>query len=187
VRIQGDKLKKQLAARGMSPAQLGEVLSGDARLNLSKQDAARGITNWCEDRDHPRCKALAIRKMADALGVRPVDICKFTSVQFGHRGSPRKARLLVDLIRGKNVLEAQNLLTFTTKRAAVNIKRVLMAAVSEAEQAEADTTRLVVTESRVDAGPVMKRFQPKDRGRAHAIIKPFSHITISVEETSAKA
>ena len=78
--------------------------------------------------------------------------------------------------------EAQNLLTFTTKRAALNVKKALMAAVADAEQAQADTTQLVVAEARVDEAGMIKRFQPKDRGRAHPILKRLSHITISVHE-----
>ncbi|MDX2146929.1 MAG: 50S ribosomal protein L22 [Planctomycetota bacterium] len=110
------------------------------------------------------------------------DVARFVSQVKYHRGSPRKARLLVDLVRGKQVDEALNLLRFTPKRAAIDVRKALDAAVADAELAEADVTRLVVAESRCDEGPVLKRFQPKDRGRAHAIIKRFSHITIGVEE-----
>jgi large subunit ribosomal protein L22 len=88
----------------------------------------------------------------------------------------------VDLIRGKGFDEARNLLKFTTKRAAVDVHKALMAAYADAEHAEADTDNLVVVESRVDQGPVIKRFQPKDRGRAHPIMKRMAHITVGVEE-----
>jgi ribosomal protein L22 len=83
--------------------------------------------------------------------------------------------------------DALNQLTFTTKRAAVNIKKALSAAIADAEQAEADVTALFVAESRVDGAGMMKRFQPKDRGRAHPIEKRFSNITVAVEERAAKA
>jgi large subunit ribosomal protein L22 len=119
--------------------------------------------------------------------VPPKSLAAFTSQVRHHRGSPRKARLLAELIRGKNVDQALNLLTFTTKRAAVNVKKCLNAAIADAEQAECDITRLFVAESRVDNAAVIKRFQPKDRGRAHPIHKPLSHITVSVEERAAKA
>ena len=185
MKIQGSKLQREIVAKGMTPLQLAEAI---AEPGLPVQDALRAVNNWLDGRDHPRCKAPTIRKMAGHLSLRPVDICKFTCQLRHHRGSPRKAKLLIDLIRGKDVLQAQNLLTFTPKRAALNIKRCLLAAVTEAELAEADTTRLFVAESRVDNGPVIKRFQPKDRGRAHSIHKPFAHITISVEERpSSKA
>ncbi|MFZ4574793.1 MAG: 50S ribosomal protein L22 [Phycisphaerales bacterium] len=99
-----------------------------------------------------------------------------------HRGSPRKARLVADLIRGKKVEEALSLLKFSNKRASVNLERCLTAARDEAIRHDADINRLVVVESTVDEGPRMKRFNQKDRGRAHAIIKAFSHITIGLEE-----
>ncbi|MCC6970864.1 MAG: 50S ribosomal protein L22 [Phycisphaerales bacterium] len=102
-----------------------------------------------------------------------------------HRGSPRKARLIADLVRGKSVDQALNLLTFSPKRAADNVRKALAAAIADAEQFEADVTKLVVSLSMVDEGPTMKRFQPKDRGRAHPIMKRSSHITIGVEERSA--
>ena len=74
-----------------------------------------------------------------------------------------------------------------TKRAAVNVKKALNAAIADAEQAEADVTQLFVAESRVGDGGMFKRFQPKDRGRAHPIEKRFSNIVIGVEERAAKA
>jgi len=83
--------------------------------------------------------------------------------------------------------QALNLLTFTTKKAAVNVKKALAAAIADAEQGEVDTTLLFVSESRVNEGTVIKRFQPKDRGRAHAILKQTSHITVSVQERTLKA
>ncbi|MEM1331164.1 MAG: 50S ribosomal protein L22 [Planctomycetota bacterium] len=107
---------------------------------------------------------------------------RFTSEVRNHRGSPTKARLVADLVRGKPVDEAMNLLTFSTKRAATNVKKALAAAIADAEQADADVTRLFVAESRVDEGMHIKRFQPKDRGRAHPILKRTSHITVGVEE-----
>lgn len=102
------------------------------------------------------------------------------------RISARKARLVVDLIRGKKTEQASNLLTFSKKRAAVLVKKVLEAAVSNAELAEADRHNLVVAEAYVDEGPTMKRFQPKDRGRAHAILKRTCHIHLAVAEKEAE-
>ncbi|TVQ60347.1 MAG: 50S ribosomal protein L22 [Phycisphaerales bacterium] len=135
-------------------------------------------------RDHPRCKASDVARLAQACGVAPRDLVRFESKINHHRGSTQKARLVVDLVRGKPVDQALNLLEFSSKRAAVNVKKALLAAIADAENADADVTRLVVTEVRVDEGPQIKRFQPKDRGRAHAIIKQTSHITVGVEERS---
>ncbi|MBS0198371.1 MAG: 50S ribosomal protein L22 [Planctomycetes bacterium] len=132
--------------------------------------------------DHPRCKPAYIAQLAKGLGLAPKDICVFQSRVVSHRGSPRKAKLLTDLIRGKSVDQALNLLSFTPKRAALNIKKCLAAAIADAQQAEADETSLYVCDSRVDGAQKLKRFHQKDRGRAHAILKPLSHITVSVEE-----
>ncbi len=106
----------------------------------------------------------------------------YTNIHRGARISPSKAKLVVDLVRGKPVSEALILLEVSKKRAAVFVKNALLAAQNNADQAEADVRRLVVTDARVDSGPTMKRWQPKDRGRAHAILKRTSHITISVDE-----
>jgi large subunit ribosomal protein L22 len=68
------------------------------------------------------------------------------------------------------------------KRAAWYLKSVLKSAIANAEEADADVTQLYVAESRVDEGPTMKRFQPKDRGRAHQILKRTSHLHIAVDQ-----
>ena len=184
MRLRGDKLKKLADKAGVSLDQLAQAIE---RTGLQGDRAKSALGNWIDGRDHPRCKAADIAKLAAAVGAQTKDIARFVSRVNQHRGSPRKAKLLVDLIRGKDVLDAENLLTFTTKRAAVNIKKALKAAIADAEQAEADVTQLVVVESRVDDGGMFKRFQPKDRGRAHPIEKRFSNITIGVEERAAKA
>lgn len=106
----------------------------------------------------------------------------YTNVHRGARISPQKARLVVDMIRGKAIDDAQIILQMSKKRAAVYVKQALTAAIANADQAEANVRTLVVTDARVDAGPTMKRFQPKDRGRAHPIKKRTSHITVSVDE-----
>lgn len=98
------------------------------------------------------------------------------------RISERKARLVVDLIRGRRCDEAVEILRFTPKRAAFFVDRVLKSAMANANEAEAAMNRLYVAEARVDPGPIIKRFQPKDRGRADPIHKRTSHIVITVEE-----
>ncbi len=98
------------------------------------------------------------------------------------RISARKARLLADLIRGMEVEDAVTALEFSKKRAAVMVRKTLLAATAAAEEQEADTRNLVVSEARVDEGPTIKRFQPKDRGRAHPIMKRTCHIVVAVDE-----
>ncbi len=97
------------------------------------------------------------------------------------RIAPRKARLVADLIRGRGVADALTELEFSKRRGAYFVAGVLKSAIANAEQASADVSRLVVVESRVDEGPTIKRFQEKDRGRAHPIMKRTSHIIVAVD------
>ena len=97
------------------------------------------------------------------------------------RISARKVRLVVDMIRGQDVQDALNILKFSPHRAAGMISKVLSSAIASANEAEADTEELVVLEARVDEGPTIKRIRPKDRGRAHQILKRTSHITVVVD------
>lgn len=105
----------------------------------------------------------------------------FSNIHRGARMSPKKVKPVVDLIRGKSIGEADTLLRMSKKRAAVYVRAALAAARANADRAEADVRRLVVTDARVDSGPTMKRFQPKDRGRAHKILKRTCHITVAVD------
>lgn len=98
------------------------------------------------------------------------------------RIAERKARLVVDMIRGRHCNEALELLQFTHRRAARMIDRVLRSAMANANEQEASMGRLFVSEARVDPGPIIKRWRPKDRGRAHPIQKRTSHIVVSVQE-----
>ena len=98
------------------------------------------------------------------------------------RIAARKARLVADLIRGMRIDEAMNELQFSKKRAAWYLKAVLKSAIANAEERDADVSSLYVSESRVDEGPTIKRFQPKDGGRAHPIHKRTSHLHIVLNE-----
>lgn len=99
------------------------------------------------------------------------------------RLSPRKARLVADQIRGLPVERADELLTFSRKRAASVIRKVLSSAIANAEHNEgADIDELRVHSICVDQGPVYKRFRPRARGRATRILKPTSHITLTVAD-----
>ena len=98
------------------------------------------------------------------------------------RIAPRKARLIADLIRGRKVDDALTQLQMSKRRGAYFFTGVLKSAIANAEEGQADVRNLVVSESRVDEGPTMKRFQPKDRGRAHQILKRTSHLIIAVDE-----
>ncbi len=99
------------------------------------------------------------------------------------RISPRKARLVADLIRGRSYDDAMTQLQASKKRAAALVQKVLASARANADQAEADVRRLYVSDARADEGPTLKRFQPKDRGRAFPINKRTSHIHVAVDES----
>jgi large subunit ribosomal protein L22 len=98
------------------------------------------------------------------------------------RIAPRKARLILDLIRGRDVEDALALLKFSKKRAAVLVDKVVRSAVANAGEQEADTGALFVKDAWADPGPTMKRFMPKDRGKAYNIMKRTSHLVVSLEE-----
>jgi len=99
------------------------------------------------------------------------------------RVSPQKARLVVDLIRGKNVGDALSTLTYTKKRVTQAVEKVLRSAISNAEgKAEhVDVDRLVVAEAYVNDGPRSKRVRPAPMGRAYRYQRRTSHVTIVVE------
>lgn len=100
------------------------------------------------------------------------------------RISPQKVRLVADQVRGMPVDNAINLLTFSNKKAAKIIKKVLESAIANAEHNDAaDVDELSISEIMVDEGPTMKRWRPRARGRANKILKRMSHITVAVEET----
>ncbi len=100
------------------------------------------------------------------------------------RTSPQKARLVVDLIRGRQAGEALNILRFTKKRAAHEVEKVLRSAISNAEnRAEGvNVDRLYVTEAFVGDGPRVKRIRPAPMGRAYRYQRRLAHILIRVEE-----
>ena len=100
------------------------------------------------------------------------------------RIAPRKARLLMDLVRGRDVDDAISMLKFAKQRASGMVEKVIRSAVANAAEQDQAAKRnaLYVAQAWADPGPVIKRFQPKDRGRAHPITKRLSHITVGVEE-----
>jgi large subunit ribosomal protein L22 len=100
------------------------------------------------------------------------------------RISPRKARLLMDLVRGRDVDDALALLRFSKQRASGMIEKVIRSAVANSTEQSAAPTRntLYIAAARVDPGPIIKRFQPKDRGKAYPINKRTSHIVVTIDE-----
>jgi large subunit ribosomal protein L22 len=104
-------------------------------------------------------------------------------------GSPQKVRLVADLIRGKGVQEAVNILRVTRKHAARHVEKALKSAIANAEhrQEHVDLDRLYVREVFVDRGPQAKRVRPAPMGRAYRVLKRHSHITIKLDTRKGEA
>jgi large subunit ribosomal protein L22 len=99
------------------------------------------------------------------------------------RISAQKARLVADQVRGMPVEEAEQLLSFSTKKAARIIKKVLLSAIANAEHNEgADIDELSVSSIMVDEGPTLKRGRARAKGRGTRILKRTSHITVTVAD-----
>ncbi len=99
------------------------------------------------------------------------------------RVSPRKLNLVAETIRGKDVNAALAELTFSKRRIAREVKKVLQAAIANAENNhQLDVDRLFVAEAYVGKSMVMKRWRPRARGRMGRIVKPFSRLTVIVRE-----
>jgi len=99
------------------------------------------------------------------------------------RVSPRKARIVVDLIRGKSVADAAAILKFTPRAAAEVVEKLLNSAVANAEKnLKLKADGLYVAATYVDEGPTLKRVSPRARGRAFRINKRTSHVTIILKQ-----
>lgn len=104
------------------------------------------------------------------------------------RIGPRKVRAVADLIRGKSVAEARNILAFTVKGASPVVSKVLESAVANAESMAAerreriDADEMIVKELLVDGGSTLRRYQPAPRGRATRIRKRTSHIKVMISD-----
>ena len=104
------------------------------------------------------------------------------------RTSPQKLNLVAQLIRGKKAEQALNELTFSQRRVAGEVKKVLQSAIANAENNHnLDVDSLIVSEAYVGKNLVMKRFRARAKGRAARILKPFSQLTIVVREVEEKA
>ena len=105
----------------------------------------------------------------------------FNAALNGFRMSPRKVRLVVDLVRGRHVQDALDILAVTHKKAAPVLSKLISSAVANASQAgDVDVDGLFVSEAYVGDGPTLKRFCPRAQGRAAAIRKRTSRITIKL-------
>jgi len=121
--------------------------------------------------------------MGKAAAPRRVGEREALAVATTVRGSAYKLNLVAGLIRGKKAGEALNILSFSTKAMAADVRKVLASAIANAENNHnLDVDALVVKEASVGKSIVMKRFTPRARGRSSRILKPFSRIRIIVRE-----
>ncbi|HRC06690.1 MAG TPA: 50S ribosomal protein L22 [Miltoncostaeales bacterium] len=104
------------------------------------------------------------------------------------RVSPRKARLVADLVRGKSVPEARAILAFATRDAAVPVGKVLNSAAANADNNHGlRSDELVLAHVTVDPGPTIKRFRPRAKGSASPIMKRTCHITIGLAQPAERS
>ncbi len=107
----------------------------------------------------------------------------FTAKHTFARIAPRKARLVMDMIRGRNVDDAISMLKFAKQRSSGMIEKVIRSAVANANETDTPPRNtLYVAKAWVDPGPIIKRFQPKDRGKAYPIKKRTSHLVVTLDE-----
>lgn len=100
------------------------------------------------------------------------------------RISPRKARIIADLVRGRDAAEAIQLLQFTEKAGAPVLQKIIESAVANARQSGADVDTLFISKATVDKGPnkFNRRWRPRAMGRATKVVKGISHIVIELDE-----
>ncbi len=180
--LSADKLKECCLERQMDIGQLTDRLAG-AKLN--KKQAVAAIKNWQKGLFKPEPRADDINRLASALSVEVNDIADWRSSYRFAPMSASKVRLVTQLIVGRSVQDAMDILKFTRKRAATMIDKVLRSAVADADERQVDVDNLYVSSARVDDAGIRigtKRWIPKDRGRAHPIRKTACHIHITVTQ-----
>ena len=182
------KLEKCRLARGLCVNDLAaafvpaNLAPEKARIKLQRMRSA--VNNWERGLFRPRPETEDVSTLARVLEVEQQDLLIWSASHRYAPIAPRKARLVADLIRGRTVQDALDVLKFANKRAAVMIDKVLRSAISSADEQEADVERLYVCEARVDEGGIRtgtRRWRPKDRGRAVPFTRLASHIYVSVD------
>ncbi len=180
--LSANKLKELCQQQQMNLEQLADQL---ARPGLDKKGSVVAVRNWQKGLFKPKPRADDIRHLAAALSAEVNDLLDWRSSYRFAPLSARKARLVTQLIAGRSVQDAMDILKFTRKRAAAMIDKILRSAVADADEQQADVDNLYVSSARVDDAGVRigtKRWVPKDRGRAHPISKKACHIHITVTQ-----
>ena len=181
--LSAKKLKERCKQQQISVKNLADSL---VREGLDKKQAVAAVRNWQKGLVKFMPGQEDIRSMANALGVDANDLANWRSSCRYAPFSASKARLVTQLIVGRSVQDAMDILKFTRKRPASVIEKVLKSAVADADEQHADVDNLYVSEARVDDAGIRigtKRWIPKDRGRAHPIRKTACHIHVTVTES----
>ena len=180
--LSANKLKKLCEQRAVNVEQLAVALVGGG---FDKKKAIAAVKNWRKGLYKPKPGKEDIRQLAAALSVEEKDLVEWRSSYRYAPSAPRKARLVTQLIAGRSVQEALDILKFTRKRAATMVEKVLKSAVADADEQQADVDSLYVRDARVEGAGVRigtKRWIAKDRGRAHPLRKEACHIRVTVAE-----
>jgi large subunit ribosomal protein L22 len=166
-------------------ANISELASRLARGGRDQKQAITALKNWQKGLFKPKPTAEDVRQLAGALGVEAHELMDWRcSLKYAPL-SARKARLVTQLIVGRSVQDAMDVLKFTPKRAAPMVSKLLKCAMADADDQQADVEELYVKEARVDDAGVRigtKRWIPKDRGRAHPIRKKACHIHVTLTQ-----
>jgi len=180
--LSADKLRQLALESQIDVEQLAKHLVGAGR---DHKKAVASVRNWQKGLFKPQPSAEDIRHLATALSVEVNDLMDWRSSYRYAPVSAQKARLVAQLINGRSVQDAMDILKFTKKRAASMMDKVLKSAVADADEQQADVDNLYVCSARVDDAGVRvgtKRWIAKDRGRAHPLRKKACHINISVSQ-----
>jgi len=180
--LSAKKLKKVCKERKITVEKLAEHI---VKAGLDKKQAISAIKNWQNGLIKPIPRKADIANLATALGVEANAISSWTSFYKYAPGSASKARLVTQLISGRRVQDAMDILKFTKKRASSVVNKILKSAIADADEQQADVDNLYVSEARVDDAGLRigtKQYRAKDRGRAHSIRKKACHIYVTVAE-----
>jgi large subunit ribosomal protein L22 len=180
--LSATKLKRLCNERKVTVEELAQRLTRGGR---DMKAAVSAVKNWQRGLYRPEPRREDLQRLADALSVEATEIADWRSSCRYAPLSARKARLVTQLIVGRSVQDAMDVLKFTRKRAAPIVDKVLRAAVADADEQQADVESLYVSEAMVDDAGVRlgtKRWIAKDRGRIHSIRKRACHIHVVVTQ-----
>ena len=180
--LSASKLDNLIKRQGKNISELAAAIK---RTGLDEKRAVSAIKNWRKGLFKPLPRKSDVEALASGLGVDATNISEWKCLVRYAPTSPRKAKLVTQLVAGRNVQEALDLLKFTRKRAADMVQKAIKSAVANADEDAADVENLYVSQARVDSAGVRlgtKRWRAKDRGKAYEIRKMASHIHVTVTE-----